>query len=367
VRRAVRSRIVRTAIAVSGVTVSALLVLVLVAGYRGVTAGVESYVGQDRIDLWVSPPGTDNLIRSSGLLPASLACGLARIAGVAAADPMLRGFVSVSSATQPRAMTLLAVGCRLPDGLGVPPRLAAGSLPARPGEVTLDRAAAHRLGVRVGDSVTVNLKRFRVAGLSSGTNLLATQFIFLDGPSAEQATGVFNRASFIGVKLAADADPAAVRRRILETYEDVQVFDRAEWVRNNANEVAAGFRPLLVLITAVGTVSAAVLVALLVQAVVDDRRQDIAVLLALGAPLSVVARSVVIHSASLVAGGACLGGALTLALAALLRATTPLLELAPRVTDLLWVLAAFGLAGLLVTLAPLLRLRRIDPAEAFRP
>ncbi len=42
-------------------------------------------------------------------------------------------------------------------------------------------------------------------------------------------------------------------------------------------------------------------------------------------------------------------------------------ELAPRASDFAWVILAFVLASLAATLAQLLRLRRIDPVEAFRP
>ena len=367
VDRAVRSRAVRIVIAVSGVAISTLLVLVLAAVYRSVTVGVESYVGQRRVDLWVAPLGSDNLIRSSGMMPMAMVSALGKVEGVRTADPMLRGFVSATSASSPRPLTLLAVGYRGPDGLGAPPSVVAGRRPSGEGEVTIDRAAAHRLGVGVGDSVMLNGRHFAVVGLSSGTNLLATQFIFLDGTSAEQAAGVFGRVSFVGIEVADSADPAAVRRRIEERYENVRVFDRREWMKNNVSEVAAGFLPLLVLVSLVGAVSATLLVAMLVQGAVDDRRRDIAILLALGTPASTVGWSVVLHAESLVLGGGLLGAALLLGLEAVLKANTPMVELAPRATDLVWVMVSFGLASLAATMVQLLRLRRIDPAEAFRP
>jgi hypothetical protein len=126
VGRAVRSRAVRTIMAVAGVAISTLLVLVLAAVYRSVTAGVESYVGQRRVDLWVAPLGSDNLIRSSGMMPLTMASMLGAVDGVKTADPMLRGFVSATAKARLRPLTLLAVGYRGPDGLGAPPSLPAG-------------------------------------------------------------------------------------------------------------------------------------------------------------------------------------------------------------------------------------------------
>jgi ABC-type lipoprotein release transport system permease subunit len=365
--RAVRSRAVRMAIVVCGVAIGTLLVLVLAAAYRSVTAGVESYVGQRRIDLWVAPRGSDNLIRSSAMLPGGAARALSKFAGVKTADPMLRAFVSVTSARRSRPLTLLALGYRGPDGLGAPPNVIAGRRPAGDGEVTLDRAAAYRLRVAVGDSVALNDRPFAVVGLSTGTNLLATQFAFVDGAAAERAAGVFGSVSFVGIELVDGADPAAVKRGMEERYDDIRVFDRTEWVKNNVSEVAAGLLPLLFLVSIVGAVSATLLVALLVQGAVDDRRRDIAILFALGAPASAVGWSLAVHAEALVLGGGVIGAALTMGLDAVLRTSAPVVELAPRASDFAWVILAFVLASLAATLAQLLRLRRIDPVEAFRP
>ena len=354
-------------IVVCGVAVSTLLVLVLAAAYRSVTAGVESYVGQRRIDFWVAPPGSDNLIRSSGMLPGGAARALGKFDGVQAADPMLRGFVSATSAGRLRPLTLLALGYKGPDGLGAPPSIIAGRRPTGDGEVTLDRAAAHRLRVAVGDSVALNGEPFTVVGLSTGTNLLATQFAFVDAAAAGRAFGVFGSLSFVAVELAEGADPAAIKRGMEERYDNIRVYGRAEWVKNNVSEVSAGLLPLLVLIAIVGAVSATLLVALLVQGAVDDRRRDIAILFALGAPASAVGWSVVMHAEALVLTGGVIGAALTMGLEAVLRTSAPVVELAPRISDFVWVILAFALASLAATVAQLLRLRRIDPVEAFRP
>jgi putative ABC transport system permease protein len=365
--RAVRSRAVRTVIVAAGVAISTLLVLVLAASYRGVTAGLQSYVGQPGIDLWVAPVGADNLIRSSGMLPGGAAPALRKLDGVKTADPLLRGFVAVTSAGRSRPLTLLGLGYRSPDGLGAPPNLIAGRRPAADGEVTLDRAAAHRLRVGVGDSVQLNGEPFVVVGLSAGTNLLATQFAFVDGSAAERAAGVYGSVSFVAIALDRGVSPAAVKRRMEERYDNIRVFDRADWVRNNVSEVAAGLLPLIVLVSVIGAVSATLLVALLVQGAVDDRRRDIAVLFALGAPASAVGWSVVMHAEALVLGGGLIGAALTLGLEVVLRSSAPVIELSPRAADFAWVVLAFGLASLAATAAQLLRLRRIDPVEAFRP
>jgi putative ABC transport system permease protein len=365
VRAVVRSRAARSVVAVVGVAASTLLVLVLLAGYRGVEAGVRAYAGQPAIDLWVAPRGTDNMVRSSALLPLSTVAGVASVEGVADASPILRGFVAVGAGEA--RINLLAVGYPAPDGMGGPPIVVDGRLPRGPDEVSLDRAAAYRLGVRLHDSVTIGGSPFRVVGLSSGTNLIATSFVFLDSSAIERATGVSGFVSFVAVRLDGDASPEAVAADIEARHEGLSVYSRDAWVANNLMEVTRGFRPLQVLMVSIGVIAATVLVALLALGAVDDRRHDIAVLFALGAQTTTVGTAIVWQAVRLALFGV-VGGALgTALLVRVLDRTLPTVELAGSWGDIAGVLVVFGIASVLATLLPFWRLRRIDPAEAFRP
>jgi putative ABC transport system permease protein len=366
---ALRGRLARSALTVAGIGSTTLLVLVLLAAQRSLSLGVRSYVGRPAIDLWVAPVGTDNLIRSSGFLPAGAEEEVRAIPGVAAADPLLRSFAKVEAepASAPNTgLTLLSVGYRVPGGLGGPPILAAGRDPTG-SEVVLDRAAAYRLGVAIGDTVRVNGIPGAVVGLSRGTNLLATQFLFGDIEAARAAHGLPGRASFLAVGLAPGADADAVARRIRERLPGAEVFDRPAFVQNNLREVTSGVRPLLVLVAGLGLAVAIVLVVLMVESVVEDGREEIAVLLALGAGAPLLGLGLALRTAVQVVGGAATGGALALGLRWLLDRALPSVELTYASGDFLRVLTAFVVAGMAASLVPLLRLRRIDPLEAFRP
>jgi hypothetical protein len=148
--RGLRGRPLRAGLTAFGVALCALLTLVLFSAERSLAVAVRTYPGGAGADLWVAPYGTDNLIRSTGLLPWELSEDALDVPGVAAADPILRAFVTAEPPGGGRKATLLAIGYRLPDGLGGPPPLREGRLPQRWDEVVLDRAAADRLNVRIG-------------------------------------------------------------------------------------------------------------------------------------------------------------------------------------------------------------------------
>jgi putative ABC transport system permease protein len=371
IRRALRGRRARFVLTLVGIAATTLLVLVLVAAHRSLSTGVNAYAGQPQIDLWIAPPGTDNLIRSSGFLRPESEVGIGSVPGVAAVDPVLRSFVSVQVTPQTDEarvdrLTLLAVAYAAPAGLGGPPELATGRAPAGAGEIALDRAAAHRLRVRPGDVVLVNQRAAEVVGLTRGTNLLATQFLFSDIEEARHVDALPGRASFLLVRLVPGSDAASVAEEIRLRFPDVAVFDRATFVANNLREVASGLLPLLVLIALLGVGVSSVLVVLLVQGLAEDRRADIAVLLALGASVPAIGAGLIVRAGVLVFLGGCVGTLLAVALAGFLDRFLPGIELSYTPGMVVSVLTIFLVAGLMAAVIPLLRLRRIDPLEAFR-
>jgi putative ABC transport system ATP-binding protein len=366
--RALRTSPLRTAIALGGVGASTLLVLVLLSAHRSLVESVGAYVGQPAIGLWVAPRGTDNLIRSSAVLPAATAHQLRSVPGVRSVSPILRAFVRAERVQPDRRnggershVNLLAIGYPAPEGLAGPPRLVAGRLPGREGGVALDRAAAARLGARVGDRIRLNGVPLEVLGITAGTNLFATQFVFVPWAVAETLSGYRGQASFFVLGLAEGASPSEVGRRIASLSPAYAAFTPAAFVDNNEQEVAAGFRPLHVLISSVGLLVAAVLVALLVQGVVEDRKSDIAVLLALGARVPLVAASVQVRAVLLVCAGCALGAAASWLLRASMERWVPTVELTPAWSDVGLVLAMFCGAATVAASLPLLKLRSIDP------
>jgi putative ABC transport system permease protein len=372
IRRALGTRRARGLLAAGGIGTNVVLVLVLFAAYRSVEDGVREYCGAPEVDLWVAPRGTGNLVRSAGLIPEVVVEDIAAMPAVREASPVVRTFVDASpepASGRPalRALTLLALGYRLPSGLGGPARVVAGHPPRGAGDVLLDRAAAYRLGVSVGGKVDLNGRTMTVVGLTSRTNLISIQLVFLDVASAGTLAGLGGSASFVAVGLRPGARRDDVARQIEEAFPGLSVHTREAFVERNEEDIFSGFRPVRLLVSAVGLVAAAVLVALLALATVADRRRDIAILLALGAGVRTVAGGIAFHMVKVVLAGAAAGTAAAYGLGAVLDRWVPTLEATPRPGEVAGVLVTFIAVGLVGSLGPLLRLGRTDPVEAFRP
>ena len=339
----------------------------LTAAYRGATTGVVAYVGQGGFDLWVAPRGIDNLVRSGGQLPADAEEAVRDVPGVADVGPLLRTFAAVETGPARRRLTLLAIGYRGPDGLGGPPEVSTGRRPAARDEIAIDRAAAHQLGIGPGATVDVAGDAMRVVGLTRRTNLLATQFAFGDYAAAEDLLGAFGRPSFLVVRLFPGTDAANVAAAISARLPRASVFRSGEFVRNNVREIASGVLPMLSLVTGLGVAVAIALVALLAQGLAEDRRGDVAVLFALGASPRAVAAGVLAHVEKVVLLGTGAGVLAAWALSLALERLLPTVELDWKPADLAMTPLVFAAAAAVAALGPVLRLRRVDPVEAFRP
>jgi putative ABC transport system permease protein len=158
-----------------------------------------------------------------------------------------------------------------------------------------------------------------------------------------------------------------VAARIAAELPGVVVHRRDAFTERNVEEIFAGFRPVQLLVSAIGLTAAAALVALLVQATLEDRRREAAVLLALGAGAGIVAAAVVREALRLVLTGVALGAVAAEALVLALDRWVPTLEMAPDGADVARVTLLFAAVGLAAAIIPVLRLGRLDPVEAFRP
>ena len=356
-------------LALFGVATSSLLVLVLFAAFRNPAAALTAYATQPGLDVWVTPAGTDNFVRTSGFLPAGLVADVRAIDGVAATDPLVRIFVRAvpldPGPREDRGVMLLAVGYRVPDGLGGPPSFLAGRAPRGNGEVAVDRAAAFRLDVALGDTLLVNGVEVRVVGLTQGTNLLITQLLFFDVAVAESTSGLMDQVSFVAVS-SQTADSQSLVRRIKDEFPGVNVIATGAFVSNSVRESASGFEPVLALIAVLGLLAAAVLIALLLQGLVEDRRAEIAVLAAMGMSANRIGVDIVLNASMLVGAGVVIGGSSSLGLQAALDRVLPTVQLTFMPADVAITLGAFFLAGVVGALLPVLRLSAIDPIEAFQ-
>jgi hypothetical protein len=363
-RGALRARGGRALGAVAGVAMGALLVLILMAVERSLTSGIRAYAGSHQIDYWVGARGTDNLIRTSSLLPAPLAATIRALPGVAQASCIARGFAKARKVgDNERSVTLLVMGYDRATRLGSAPAVRAGSLAGGADEVALDAAAAYHLRAHVGDLLELGERRFHLTAITEHTNLMATQLAFLTLEGTARLAGN-SPCSFVAVKATERA--AGLGARLAGLSPGIEVHARDEFEANSVGEVMTGFRPFAALLGVIGIATASLLLGLLVHGLIERSRRELSVLLALGASLASLVTALLAELWLLVLLGVGFAGALALLLRSALQHWLPSIELDLMTYDIIRTASLLTVSCSLAIVPSLLGLLRLDPMEAFR-
>jgi putative ABC transport system permease protein len=349
-------------VTVAGVAATVSLLLFLFAVHAGVKDGSTRYVRTAGVDLWIAQKGSDNILKSSSFLPASIAKRVAQVAGVEAASPLVR-VISKADVRGRMSSTLFLFGFDADTRLGAPTTLVDGTSELKPGEIVLDEAYARKYELRVGDTLDIQQRRFRVAGLSGGTNALVSQFGFVRLEDGAAILGLKDTASFAVARTTGDR--AAAAKSVRDAFPELDAYEADEFTRRHEEEMDSGVLPVFAAAAVFGAAVGGFIVALMLYSSALERREDYATLKAIGAGQAYLVRLVVSQALLVTTAGCLAGGLLTAAITPLLFRIVPAIALrySPM---LLLVLPAALLLGALAAAAPLRVLRRIYPGEVFR-
>jgi putative ABC transport system permease protein len=351
-------------VTISGIAATVALVLFLFAVHDGAKDGSTRYVRTANVDIWISQKNSDNILKSSSFLRASLAEEIAEVDGVAVASPLAR-LITKATIHGKRSSTIFVLAFDPKTKVAAPATLSEGDTELAPGEILLDRAFLARYDLHVGDPLDVQGKQFHVAGVSEGTNALVAQFGFTRFDDAEELLGLKGVASFIVVRLDDPGAHAAVARRIREQFPDLAVHEAENFVRFHEDEADAGVLPVFLTAAAFGAIVCAFIVALMLYNSVLERREDYATLKALGASQGYLLRIVVAQALLVTVTGCVAGGAIVAIVTPLLLEIVP--QLAIQYTPMLLLIVPATLSiGAIAATVPVRLLRRIYPAEVFR-
>lgn len=362
--RILRDQPFRLGFTVGGIALCIVLILFLAAVYRGVREGSIDYIRANEADLWVLQGSATNILRGSSILLQAHGSVLENVEGVETVAPV---FFLLSSVTiGERASTVYLTGFESRTGLGGPPRLAGGRIASGEGEIVLDRSFARRFGLVLDDTVRIRNQTLRVVGLSEGTNMFVIQYAFVTLEQARNLAGYPGLVTCFLVRLKDPADCERVRADVREDFDDLEVFTHDEFLANNIREMESGFLPLLLVLALLGAVVLTIILSLILSMNILERRNDFAVLKALGSPrrtlrVIVMAQAFILGWAGSLAGFVAIGP-----LAGVVETLAP--EVSTRI-EMTMLGATFGSTGLMNLLSSWIALRRIRsvyPLEVFR-
>ncbi len=351
----------RFAISVAGVAFAVLLILIVLALYRGFSHTGETFQ-QLPGDLWVVQEGTTDPFHSSSLLQEGALDALRSVDGVAAVVPVLSRQMGIEVEGGEQTARLLALD--FPEGMSVSDAVRDRYLPP-PNTLVMDKTLIRKTGLGDGDTVVLNGVKLSVRG-SGKRGEAFSPFAFANYQDAQRIFGVKGIVNYGMVLLEPNADPVRVSRALAGTTPSLRVFTTDEFATAVRKEIDESFLPIVTVLLTIGFVVGVAVVGLTIYTATIERTREFGVMKAVGASAGFLYRIVLSQSAMLTAAGFVVGLGAAVLVAWLAEQAVPDFVTDFQLLDILAVLGAAGGMAVVASLVPVRRIMGIDPAVVFR-
>ncbi len=355
-----RRHAARTALTAWGIAIAVATIVALLSLSAGIERSASGLVHLGGSDLGLFQGGVGELTAST--LPLALLPRVKRQEGVADATP-----IAVATGELRSARSFLVFGIER-DGF-IMRRLVflSGRAPRGPGEAIVGDAASRQLGLHTGDRLRLVSGPVRVTGIYHAGVPFEDQGAALLLPAVQRILGRTGDVTTIAVQLARGARAAHVGRRLERTFRGtVAISQPGQVARVDTNTLL--IRKAAVVFVALALIIGGIAVMNTMLMAVFERRQEFALLLAVGWPRRFVATLVLAEGLLMTLAGAVIGlGLGAIAGELIVRAFGASSLVAPHVTA--WILGRAVLValatGALGSIYPAWWVTRLRPAESL--
>ncbi len=351
------------AMSIAAAACAMLLAILFEAIYAGEAKQVVAYLENADADVWVMQGGVSNMHMATSYLSDWKAHEVSDVDGVASVESIL--YLNTVIDAGGKKWFSFIVGLDSSSKGAGPWSMAEGRPMPGPGDAIVPRVFADMTGLRLGDTVAITDRKFRVSGFSADTFSMGNTVIFVTKPDLEDVMSSLDIVSFMLVKANPGVSPDMLARRIESNVTKVSALPSPAFVANDRSMVMQMGVETIALMTTIGGSLAILLVAFTVYSQIARQQRELAVAKALGATnrmllMSVTAQATVISVISVL-----VALLLALVLVPLTDALVPQVTL--RITgSAIERIAVLGVTVALVSsLVPARRIARADPVTAF--
>lgn len=351
-----RARPLRSALSVVAVSLQVFLVLLIV----GLTSGVLADWGERAegvgADLMVQPPNSSIFFAFSGAtIPESVVDKMSQSPGVDEAAPVFilvnTGNLNVIYGIDEARFEGLSKGFKFLSGHGL----------QNPDDVIADDLVAQSLHLRVGKSVHLMNRDFNVVGIV--VHGKGARF-FISLRTAQDIAGAEKRVSMVYVRSKGNTD--ATRAELVRTLPNKYIVrSMAEYLTLMTSSNLPELKPFIRAFLILGAGISFLVILLTMHTMVLERTREIGILKALGTSRMGILSLIEVEASMMAVIGAALGLIVTFSAVAILRHSSPTLQI--RISSM-WVLRAVLMAlaaSALGALYPSYRAAQCDPIEAL--
>ena len=339
-----------------------MLILFLNGIYEGVKTGVTGYVKNSPAEIWICQKNSTNLIRSSSFLSSTLQDSLYKFNDVKKAEGILRAMITCE--INKKNISLLMIGLQSDADLSLPKVYRGKPLPGV-NEIVLDKPFALKYNLQINDSLKIQGVYYRIVGISVETNAAVVNFCFLNMKNAYDLIGFQGISSFYLITSIPGKDDSLLN--ILKSkFYNLNIYSKKEFIQNHIEEIKTGFLPVLWTIAFLGFSAGIVLITLMFYSTILERREDYALLKALGMSFRKIMMLILPQTIIVSVCGYLFGVIFYLIFSPILMYYVPEINLQLIPAFLILLLFAsiiFGCAGSIISIR---EVYHIYPAEVFR-
>ncbi len=355
---------VRYILTAFGISLCALLMLFLVAIYKGVSYGSVEYVRANDADLWVMQEHATNILRSTSLLPAAYEENLTKIEGIKSVSPVFFILASVKLQNDLNA-TLYLTGFDPASGKGGPPVIIKGRNVKSDNEIVLDKAFAAKYKIKTGDKIRIRDDSLTVTGICTGTNMFVIQYAFISINEAHTIIGFKNVVSCFQIFADKGSDIERLKSDIQSELINTAVFTKSTFIKINIQEMDSGIIPLLFIVTLISAIVLTAILSLILSVSVLEKRKDFAIMKVLGSPQGFIPWLVIRVSMMLSLTGVILALVIFFPMIGIVEKIFPEVSAKSSVIQILVISSGVLLISLISSVIPNRRIRKIYPMEVF--
>jgi putative ABC transport system permease protein len=347
-----------------GIALCVLLMVFLMAVYKGVEFGSVEYVKSNDAELWVLQEHATNILRTTSILPVEFKEIIEGIEGVSSADPV--GFLLASVKTEKGPASLYLTGFDPSTGIGGPPVIVDGRNVERKGEIVLDAAFAKKYGLDSGDFLPIKKDTLLITGICSGSNMFVIQYAFMSLDQLWSVMSFRNIVSCFQVNTKESADKNQVINNLYLSLNDVVVYEKEVFLANNLREMQSGLLPLLFMVASISAIVLTAILSLILSVNILEQRNDYAVMKALGSPGFYIHGLIHIQSIILSFTGFILGIVLFHPVVLLVQLISPEVSVISTFSQYMVAGAGILIISVFSSLMPVRQISHIYPLEVFK-
>ena len=223
----------RFAISVAGVAFAVLLILIVLALYRGISRTGQTFrelPGQ----LWVVQPGTTDPFHSVSLIEQARLASVTTTPGISAVVPVLLRQMAFEAGGSEVSARLMALD--VPSTVALPPAIRERYVPP-PGAIIIDRTLSRKTGLAAGDAVDFGTEPLSIQRVAPSGAEALSQFVFLNFQDARRIFGVGELVNYGMVILKEGTEPDAAAKAIVARDPGLQVFTTDAFVKAFRKEI----------------------------------------------------------------------------------------------------------------------------------